>query len=228
MIIGANQPRILPFIPYWRYASSCDVFDLGLEDPFTVKYHHRVLVGTDNQNEWLRLPLIGKAAKLDGKAFSEIDIDMACIEQTQFHLRNFHLKLPFWKQNEDFLLSLFAYQSSNLAGFLYATMVETSAYLNLPIKFKPGIAPDPCAINVTSRIASQLKGYGPGTYLAGPASDGYLDYTEYEHQTSQTVKVFTKGSPEWLAPYSRVSVASVLCHIGRDATRGLILRGLGV
>lgn len=227
MYLVANQPRIFPFIPYFRYACAGDLFDVGVEDPFTVKYHHRVKIGNDSNNHWLRIPLLGKAGKLVGKPFTEIEVDVDALEGVQQTLRNMHRKSPYWRENGEFLMGTLGLQINNLAVYLYATLKETVKYLNLPVTMVPGRKHSASAINVTQRIASQLEIHEEAeVYLAGPKSAEYLDFNEYQAITGQRVEIFDKGHLDELYPYTTVSIASVLAELGKERTRELILKGI--
>lgn len=223
-VVTANQPRFFPFIPYWKYAVAGDIFDVGIHDPFTVKHHHRVTLGNDSISGWVRLPLKGKANDLVGVPMSEIQIKESEFYAIGDKISDYHRKDQYWGEVGKTIVDVAMCYESNLADYLVSTMKKTAVLLDLPINFVMGVKDDKSG-TVTERVASQLKIYKDSSYLAGAKSKEYLDVNLYSKITGQKVEFF-KPSMDGMYPYSTVSIISVLCNLGKEKTRNLILGGL--
>jgi len=178
---------------------------------------HRVTVGDDNKNEWIRLPLGSKAEKLYGKCnINEVLLKDSELHSTYDNIKRVYGKTRYWKIVEPIIKESLTYTS--LSNSLLFGLYSISHLLGLKTRLELGIPY--IGDTTTNRVASQLSKWGKCIYLAGVDSKDYLDIPLYEQLTGQTVQFYEKSKS--YTPYNTVSILSLICNLGVDKTKEIV------
>ncbi|BCG50126.1 WbqC family protein [Ralstonia phage RP13] len=184
LIVSAHQPTFLPYVGIWRRFYQSDVFDLCPFDQFVSGgdyYVHRVKVGTDDNCDWLSVPLDKSHNKYNGRG---IPIDKVMLSQDSAAWDKFHAqikqvygKYPLY---DTVLPHLDFSIRTNLSDFNIRLFKSIRDYLDLSTPI--GVSSVPKGDDTNERVLYTIKQYRPDIYISGNIGRKYINKDKWEEQ----------------------------------------------
>lgn len=203
LILSGHQPNLLPYPGFFFRMYHSNIMDICPYDPFckhSDRYQCRVKIGTDDNWEWLTLPVEASS----GCSIMDVKLKTQLMKERWVTLEKVYSKYPLWTDYKDDLNTIFFSYD-----YLWALNLRLIFWVRdlLKIKTYISISYKGTGSDVTERIASQFADYGPVVYLTGKGSTEYLNVKKYEQLTNSTVALVTYEPP---VPFSTVSVLTPL------------------
>lgn len=219
--VSVNQPRLLPWGPYWDVMAASDVHVI-LDDAQFEKgsYVNRVKIRSKtNANgwQWLTCPVktAGKFGDLpvNRLEFARDDTPMKIWET----LRHEYRREPEWSWFEEEMRSVFVRESGSVFDMLFDGLYGLHAMLGMMTQLVQSSWFE-SELKRSERLIELVQLVGGTEYVTGPTARQYLDFELFENAgVTVTVIGETPKASLGLAEADDLSIVDALVTLGPDA-----------